>query len=255
MHYAACALSDVGLVRSNNEDCTHIQTLAPDCVLALLADGMGGHNAGEVASQLAIEHLRQTLPQWVAQCATPPSAASVCQALSASLQQTNQAIWAHAQAHPACKDMGTTIVLALFHGNQLFVGHLGDSRCYRLRGGQLQALTSDHTALQEQLNHGWLTPEQACNAPSRHLLTRALGTPGAVESDVAVHQVQPDDCYLLCSDGLSDMLQDQHIAHILDTTPDCAGQAQQLIQAANSAGGRDNVSVVLVRAYDQEPNA
>jgi protein phosphatase len=146
--------------------------------------------------------------------------------------------------------MGTTLVMAIFRGSKLILGHVGDSRCYRLRGGALQQLTRDHSVLQEQIDAGLLTPEQAALSRDRNLVTRALGVEGAAKLEINDFPVQGDDLYLLCSDGLTDMVQDTGIAATLRQRTTLDQTAQDLVQMANQNGGRDNIAVVLVRANE-----
>jgi protein phosphatase len=236
------SLSDAGRVRPNNEDAVAV---VPDAGLAVLADGMGGYNAGEVASAMATQIVSQSLR--ASPSAGAPNPRELRQRVLRSVQEANEAIHRASLAQPAYRGMGTTLVLAVFHGVQVTVAHAGDSRLYRLRQGQLTPLTRDHSLLQEQIDAGLLTPELARTAQHKNLVTRALGVMPFVESDIAEHAVQPGDTYLLCSDGLNDMLTDGEMAAILkrETALQSAGRA--LIDAANAAGGRDNISLVLVR--------
>ncbi len=162
--------------------------------------------------------------------------------------RANQSILRAAQADPQCNGMGTTLVVAVFQGHCLTLGHIGDSRCYRLRGGALARITRDHSLLQEQLDAGLLTPRQAAVATHRNLVTRALGVEEAVQLEVAEHRVEPGDCYLLCSDGLSDMVDDAALAAVLARPASLAECASELVRQANANGGRDNISVLLARA-------
>ncbi len=260
MHYAFSSHTDRGRVRANNEDAVRV---APARGLALLADGMGGYNAGEVASSMAVSvvdaQLAQRLPAPATPAsllaATPPAVTPIAlrDALQASVDAANRAILDAAAATPAYRGMGTTLVVALFRGPLLYLGHIGDSRGYRWRGGRLQQLTRDHSLLQEQLDAGLITPQQAATSPQRNLITRALGVEPGVRLDISEVPVQADDCFLLCSDGLTDMLDDAAIAQLL-ARPWPPGQpgldrlAAALVDEANACGGRDNISVLLVRA-------
>ncbi len=239
------AATHCGMVRHNNED-----ALAFDEALqiAVLADGMGGYKAGEVASRMAADHVLQQVGQWLTGAGSEPELALLQPALEAALEAANRAIFQAAQADPDCAGMGTTVVLAAFQPSRVVLAHLGDSRCYRLRQHLLEPLTRDHSLLQEQLDAGLLTPQQAAASGSRNLVTRALGIEDMVQPEIHEFSVQDGDLYLLCSDGLNDMLGDDEIAAVLDTTRSLAEKAAALIALANAHGGRDNVSVLLAQA-------
>jgi protein phosphatase len=161
----------------------------------------------------------------------------------------NQAIFGMAKTNPQYKGMGTTLVLGVFHGSSLVLGHIGDSRCYRWRNGQLVQITKDHSVLQEQIDAGLNIAGQEA-VPN--LLTRGLGTEPFVETEINLHQVMPGDVYLMCSDGLSDMVSEVQMAAILLTASPLEIKAKQLIAAANAAGGKDNISVVLAQMNEAD---
>ncbi|GAB1385094.1 Stp1/IreP family PP2C-type Ser/Thr phosphatase [Melaminivora sp.] len=242
--YQFHALTDTGRVRAQNEDAVAVH---PSHGLALLADGMGGYNAGEVASTMAIEHLGAQLSAWFDEH-PPVTAAAASQALQACVQDANQAILAAAQTHPQYDGMGTTLVVAWLHDDWLLLGHIGDSRCYRLRQGRLQQLTRDHSWLQEQIDIGLLTPQEAALSGQRNLVTRALGVENRVEAEINEFAVEAADLYLLCSDGLTDLMQHQELQELAAQDVPLAEKAQRMVNLANALGGRDNISVVLVQA-------
>ena len=232
-------LSDRGRVRTHNEDAI---VLDPALGLAVLADGMGGHQAGEVASAIAVQEVRARLAASLARSAAP---ADIELAVRAAVASANQAILTAAARSPECRGMGTTLVLALFTREAVTIAHVGDSRAYRLRAGTLQALTRDHSLVQQQIDAGLLNPEQARQQRQRHVLTRALGVEGDCGPELSRHPRQPGDRYLLCSDGLHDMLSDEQIAAELRRTPGTQAAARVLLDAANDAGGHDNVSIIV----------
>ena len=244
------AAIDKGRARDNNEDSV---ALDEGTALAVLADGMGGYNAGEVASGMATSFIRSELGRWLQQAGDDTPDAEVRRAMDICVDNANRAIFNAANANPQYAGMGTTLVLALFRGNRLLVGHVGDSRAYRLRGGRLVQLTRDHSLLQEQIDAGLITPEQAAFATHKNLVTRAVGVEDTVLLETHLHEVQPGDLYLLCSDGLSDMLDDAGIAQLLKSHEVLADAGRALIDAANDAGGKDNISVVLVRVVGAAP--
>ncbi|GIZ53209.1 Stp1/IreP family PP2C-type Ser/Thr phosphatase [Noviherbaspirillum aridicola] len=238
--------TDPGLVRAQNEDAL---AYSPDYAYAILADGMGGYNAGEIASGMAVAVMVDELDEQLAR-----DDADASQALASAVRLANEEVFCAAQSRPDYRGMGTTLVAAVFRPGRVTVAHVGDSRLYRLRRQSLVRLTSDHSVVQEQIKAGMLDEQAAAASPERHLLTRALGVEPQVEVDVHEHGVQPDDLYLLCSDGLTDMLADAEIAALLaahGATPDPA--CERLVEAANERGGLDNISVLLVRIPPGEP--
>jgi len=238
------------MVRSHNEDSVACE---PACGLVVLADGMGGYNAGEVASGIAVsvvvaeisEHLQNALP--VDRDAERGEELGVL-LLDDSIRKANASIFHAAQSQPQYAGMGTTIVSGLFYDDRVAVGHVGDSRMYRLRGDILEVVTRDHSLLQEQIDGGMISVADARLSKNKNLVTRAVGVDSEVVPEIHVHDVLVGDIYLLCSDGLNDMVEDEDIQATLSALqrnlPLAAGQ---LIQMANDNGGRDNVSVILVR--------
>jgi PPM family protein phosphatase len=242
------AAVDPGRARSNNED-----SVATDdeVALAILADGMGGYNAGEVASNMATTFIRTELGRWLREASTQANDAEVRRAMDICVDNANRAIFNAANSTPQYAGMGTTLVVAVFRDNRLLLGHVGDSRCYRLRAAKLMQITRDHSLLQEQIDAGLITPEQAAVSSNKNLVTRAVGVEDSVLLETHQHEVLPGDLYLMCSDGLSDMLTDTDIERLLVTGAEATpleGTAKVLIAAANEAGGKDNISVILIRA-------
>ena len=228
-------LSDTGRVREHNEDAI---AWNGEQGWAVLADGMGGHQAGEVASAIAVERIGERLQQ-------RHDAAT----LQAAVEQANGEIWQQAQAQPRLHTMGTTVVAMVFDGEVLHVAHVGDSRLYRLRGGELAQLTRDHSLVQELVDEGMIDSEQARGSSQKNVITRALGLEAEVEVALGEDNPQADDTYLLCSDGLSDRLRDEEIAPLLagEALPEVA---RALVAAANERGGEDNISVIVVRVWE-----
>jgi serine/threonine protein phosphatase PrpC len=239
------AAVDPGRARSNNEDSVATD---PDVGLAVLADGMGGYNAGEVASQMATTFIRTELGRWLREASQQASDADVRRAMDICVDNANRAIFNAANSNPQYAGMGTTLVVAAFREARLLLGHVGDSRAYRLRGGRLQQLTRDHSLLQEQIDAGLITAEQAAFSANKNLVTRAVGVEDTVLLETHLHEVQPGDLYMMCSDGLSDMIDDGTIAHLMQRGDSLDAMARTLIDAANDAGGKDNISVILARS-------
>lgn len=250
--------TDPGLVRGQNEDSVFADA---DLGLAILADGMGGYQAGEVASSMATTLLASCLKAAFAdfppQAIDASSGQSIAQrALAEQIAVVNSAIYRAAEDQSRFGGMGTTLVAAVFCDDQLTVAHVGDSRLYRLRGDEFVALTHDHSLLQEQIDSGEISPEDARYSLNRNLVTRAVGVDPEVEAEVHVHSVRPGDLYLLCSDGLYDMLEASEIQHLLEMFgANLERAATKLIQAANDNGGEDNISVVVVKVLREFPAA
>ena len=238
-----------GMVRSHNEDSVAYDT---SCGLVVLADGMGGYNAGEVASGITISVMSSEIKQRLDNVRPEDKNESGedigVVLLRENVQKANSAIFNAAQSQPQYAGMGTTVVSALFYDNRVAVAHVGDSRMYRLRNGAFETITRDHSLLQEQIDGGMISKEDARLSRNKNLVTRAVGIDAVVVVETHVHDVQAGDVYLLCSDGLNDMVEDTDIGSTLDmlkaNLPLAAGQ---LIEMANDNGGRDNVSVILVK--------
>jgi PPM family protein phosphatase len=243
MKLESFAATDRGQLRSNNEDTYLVR--AHQGVFAV-ADGMGGHAAGEVASRLAIDSVAQ-LPVSV-EIGLP----ELRRLLTAAVTRANQTINEDGQRDQAHAGMGTTLTALGFTPdlNTAVLAHVGDSRAYRLRAGRLEQITRDHTWVQEQIDSGALAPAQARSHQYAGVLTRALGTQEDVDVDTVELPVEPGDLYLLCSDGLSGMLSDGRIEEIVSSGSTLPALANQLIAEANDSGGRDNITVVLVRVLE-----
>ncbi len=250
MNYLFCSRTDAGLTRSNNEDAVLVDERHR---IAILADGMGGYNAGEIAASMATTLIRSQLGAWLESQARAASARELRRALELSVEDANRAVFSASLANPGYAGMGTTLVMGVFQDQRMMVAHIGDSRCYRLRGGRLVQVTRDHSLLQEQLDAGLISPQEAATASHRNLVTRALGVEESVIVEVNELKVEADDCYLLCSDGLSDMIDDGLIGDILRLEAPLDERATRLVDAANAHGGRDNITVLLVHAQADAP--
>lgn len=247
-------ITDVGSVRERNEDAVASELSTG---LVMVADGMGGYKGGAIASEISILVVSAELAELLHQQKKRRlrgNAMSVSDMLKKAVAKANQAIYSISQHSKACQGMGTTMVAGVFYDNKLLTGHIGDSRLYRFRDNALSRLTEDHSLLQEQLNAGLITPEQAKRSNDSHLVTRALGTDPEVELEVNEYPVAVGDVYLLCSDGLTDLVPDEEIAQVLinaNNQLDIA--AKTLVKLANKYGGNDNISVVI--ALVKEPFA
>jgi protein phosphatase len=246
-------LSDPGKVRSHNEDCIESR---PDIGLYVLADGMGGYNAGEVASGMATSLIADGIaefwkPELMRKVDREQAMRMAEQLIREQVTRANTAIYQTSQNNPECAGMGTTLIVLLFYDNFVAVAHIGDSRTYRIRGEDMAQVTRDHSLLQEQIDSGLLTKEQAKLSTNKNLVTRALGIDPQVDAEVHIYEAEQGDTYLMCSDGLNDMVEDEEIRLTMVTLrSNLALTAQQLVQAANDNGGRDNVSVMLITVKD-----
>lgn len=234
-----------GMVRTNNEDsCLVVPpwsslSLKSGICMFVVADGMGGQNAGEVASGLAVG----TAKKWLESSNVTQISLEVVEELFAII---NQEIWAYAQSHPEAAGMGTTFTMLVMQKSLAICGHIGDSRLYRLRDDRLEQLTSDHTLVGEQVRMGKLTIEQARVHPTRHILSRVLGVRQFVVPDIFSVDVRADDVFLLCSDGVSGMIEDGEIARQM-AQKEYEELAGSIVDAANKAGGKDNCTAVTIK--------
>jgi PPM family protein phosphatase len=239
-------LSDIGLQRDRNED-----VVASDLItgLVLLADGMGGYKAGDVASEIAALSITAEVAEAMQPLHGKRSVIgpSYGQILSKAVNNANKVIYQLSGQSESCAGMGTTLIAGIFADDRLMVGHVGDSRLYRLREGKMSQLTQDHSYVQEMVNAGELTEAQARLSANKHLVTRALGVDVVVELELHEHEVHPQDIYLFCSDGLTDAVGDEEIQHILlNSSENLKAGAHALVRIANNYGGTDNISVILV---------
>jgi len=244
MIYTFCARTDPGRARENNEDAVVVDETTQLCVLA---DGMGGYNAGEIASGMATAFIKSELARWLTEAGRGAKSKEIRRAMEICVENANRSIFNASDSNPQYAGMGTTLVVGVYRDTALILGHIGDSRCYRLRASTFTQITKDHSLLQEQIDAGLITPEQAQGSTIKNLVTRALGVDDAVALDVTEHDVEAGDWYLMCSDGLSDMVDDAEIASILGGPQPIEQKADALVAAANANGGRDNISVLLVQ--------
>ncbi len=243
-------ISDTGRKRPHNEDSAVTDT---NLGLAVVADGMGGYKAGEVASAIAAQLILNEVQSGIAggadgelDPATGLTRASLI--LRDAVAKANAEVFRTAQDVPQCQGMGTTVVVVLYHGDKVSIAHVGDSRVYRLRGEEFKQITRDHSLIQELIDRGFFTPEEAAENTPKNLVTRALGIELDVDVDVQEQDAMVDEIYLLCSDGLNDMVDDEEIHLTLSKySANLVGAATELVRLANAKGGKDNISVVLVR--------
>lgn len=237
VHYSAAAVSDRGRKRSTNEDAFGYSI---EQGVYLVCDGMGGAAAGEVASSLAVDEVMRVLTD---RAPDVPLSSLLEQAIS----DANQVIYSRAQANTKLNGMGTTLVALVAEERRIQVLNVGDSRCYRLRGGNLEQISLDHSLVDEQVRLGRMSMAEAARSPMRNVITRALGTQSRVTPDIFDLEADPGDLFLLCSDGLTRELTDGSIEQILSRDRTLEGLCGELVIAANQAGGGDNITCLLVR--------
>jgi PPM family protein phosphatase len=243
-------ISDTGQKRQHNEDSAVTDSALG---LAIVADGMGGYKAGEVASAIAAQLILDEVRMGVrglahGEAGAEPGLTRASVLLRDAVSKANAEVYRTAQEVPQCQGMGTTVVVVFYHGAKVSIAHVGDSRVYRLRGTEFKQITRDHSLLQELVDRGFFTAEEAAENTPKNLVTRALGIEQAVDVDVQEQEAVPDEIYLLCSDGLNDMVDDEEIHLTLSKySANLANAANELVRLANAKGGKDNVSVVLVR--------
>jgi len=237
MKVTAAVATDVGLVRDGNED-----SYLTDEPLFAVADGMGGHRGGEVASQLAVETLEKLFKKGIGE-------------LPDQVREANRVVFERSVVDEKVAGMGTTLTAALVEGDRIRLAHVGDSRAYLLREGDLRLLTEDHTLVHRMVTEGEISKEEAETHPQRSVLTRALGVETVVDVDDDTVQVRPGDRLLLCTDGLTSMVSEQAVEEVLRAVPDPQEAAQRLVQLANEGGGADNTTVVVLDFSDDAPAA
>ena len=253
------ARTDVGQVRDHNEDfITENESMG----FAVLADGMGGLNAGEVASSMAVHLLIDALAEYrngsslvAAEINSSDSdLPAESQVLRKLVEKANDSLFHVSQTQPQCQGMGTTVVAAYYHNDKVSVAHIGDSRMYRFRAGVLEQITKDHSFVQELIDKGLLTKEEARASNKKNVVTRALGVAPVVEVEVHEHEVEEGDVYLMCSDGLHDLVTDHDIENsLIELSSNLNELAGHLVNLANVSGGKDNISIVLTRVLKPYP--
>lgn len=247
------SLSDPGRVRSVNEDAVAVDG---EYGFAVVADGMGGHAAGKIASHMALDIVMERLRSKIQQFRAGARQPTPLQFAEQIIGEANRAIYSAARQQAGCAGMGTTLAITLFYDQRVALLHVGDSRIYRLRDGHLQLLTRDDSLLRDQVELGLIAAEDASESHNRHLVTQALGIASSVSVHLGEESVQSGDVFLLCTDGLSDLVEESDIELILDSLKtNLALTASQLVQLANDNGGHDNISVALVRVLNDQSSS
>ena len=238
--------TDPGMIRNRNEDAL---AWNEPIHLAVLADGMGGHNAGDVASDMALEIIEDNLCERLPKLARPNSGSQRIALILSVIEEANTQIFQTAQSNAEMSGMGATLALTLFHQDKVIVAHIGDSRVYRLRKHRIKSLTHDHSLVNQLVAQGTMTKEEAKTSRYKNVITRALGHKDRVEPEIRMLKTMPQDIYLLCSDGLYDMISERDIHKIVTRhSKNLRAAARHLIAKANENGGKDNVTAILVKA-------
>ena len=242
------AKTDVGMIRSGNED-NYTVDVNPSRGIFIVADGMGGHAAGEVASEMAVQIVQRELTNVVS-----IGSEDVVKLVAETLRKANRAIHTRTLSEVDKQGMGTTASVLLLSGTKYLIGQVGDSRVYLLREGTLSQLTKDHSYVQEQVDAGFLTPEQARYHPYSNVITRCVGASPEVEPDVYRGEVRNGDLFLVASDGLTGMVDDRRLSQLLGSRAEPDRKVQALISEANGRGGLDNITAIIVQAVDSGPD-
>lgn len=247
---SACGLSDIGLVRQNNED---VWIRLPSVPFFVLADGMGGHQAGEVAAHEAVNGLCLLFKEFLdAQEGHKISSKEIRDTIRHAIEQVNVQIYGMGLDNETLAGMGTTICSLYLYDAHVIYGHVGDSRIYRLRNKKLKMLTKDHSLLRELIDLGQLNEKQASEFLYKNIITKAIGTEAYVEPSIHVGDLRNGDTYLMCTDGLTDLLTKEEIEKIMNQHSSLEECAQKLIDSAKEKGGHDNITVVLVHAQEKQ---
>ena len=239
------AVTAIGKVRQINEDSFYIPSVDNDIALFIVADGMGGHNAGEIASseaiQLVVEHINKNYDEYQKQ------ESSITKLLSEAILTANHIIYQKSISDPALEGMGTTFSSVIIEKGKIYIGHVGDSRVYAIKKNNIYQLTRDHSYVEQLIKNGTITREEAVNHPQKNVITRALGAEVIVETDISVRHFQKNDKLILCTDGLTNLVSDKQILETVQNCESCQDAAEKLVNMANDLGGTDNITVIIIK--------
>ncbi len=245
------AKSDIGKARDMNQDSFYAAKETDEIKLFILADGMGGYKGGEIASSVAVYSAQNYICNNFKDC--PKERADILKLITNSIEYANLMVFERSKEAEELKDMGTTLDVCLIYNNKAYIGHVGDSRVYRIRKTFLRRLTTDHSYVQELVNDGKITKEEASSHPKKNMLMKAVGCNSLVEPDVMCRGFLKDDIILMCSDGLTNMLTEEAIYNVLLENPE--NPAAALINSANREGGLDNITAIIIDATDDNESA
>lgn len=238
----AFAKTDVGKMRNMNQDCIYVSPDEESIKLYILADGMGGYNGGEVASSLAVESVKSYVKNYFASIQLEKE--SILQFIKEAMEYANRMVYQKSREVEELEEMGTTLEICLIYNNKVFIGHIGDSRVYRIRKNFIRRLTTDHSYVEKLVRDGTITREQSYTHPKKNMLTKALGCNPEIEPEIMVKGFLKEDILLICSDGLTNMVSENEIYGILRTDIEKANEV--LVSRANDNGGLDNISVIII---------
>lgn len=242
MHVAVS--TDIGKIRENNQDSYYLSKI-DEFPLFIIADGMGGHKAGEVASSLAVETIKNIFTEKKELLLNENT--KIIEFIEEAIDEANRVVFQKANLDSDCNGMGTTITMAYLCENKVFIGHVGDSRAYLLRGNEFIQLTEDHSLVAELVRKGSISKEEAVYHPQKNIITRALGTDEKIKTDIVIKEVFNDDILLLCTDGLTNMVNEGKIKNTLQKEEDLEIVCNDLVTMANDLGGLDNITVIAVK--------
>ena len=234
--------TDVGKARDLNEDSYYVPQEEDDLKLFIVADGMGGYNGGEIASSLAIKAAKSYIETNF--ISTPKDRESIAELIKSGMQYANMVVYEKSKEDEALKGMGTTMEICFLYENKMYIGHIGDSRIYRIRKGTMRKLTKDHSYVEQLVEEKKITREEANNHPKKNMLTKALGCTPFVEPDIRARNVEKNDIFIMCTDGLTNMVSEEEICDTVIKNPEKA--AEVLVKQANNFGGYDNITVVII---------
>lgn len=236
------AKTDIGKMRNMNQDCIYVSSEEDSIKLYILADGMGGYNGGEIASNLAVESVKNYVKNYFASIQLDRD--SILQFLKEAMEYANRMVYQKSREEESLEEMGTTLEICLIYGNKVFIAHIGDSRVYRVRKNFIRRLTTDHSYVEKLVKDGTITREQAYTHPKKNMLIQALGCGLEIQPEIMVKGFLKEDVLVICSDGLTNMVSENEIYGILRTDIEKANEV--LVSRANENGGLDNISVIIV---------
>ncbi len=239
----AYARTDIGKAREMNQDCYYVSKEINNMRLCILADGMGGYNGGEIASRLATASAREYIEERFEKI--EPTTENIQNLIKEAMDYANKVVYKKSQENEELDQMGTTLEICIMYGNKVYIGHIGDSRIYRIRRNIIRRITTDHSYVETLVKDGTITREEAFYHPRKNILMKALGCTENIEPDITAKGFLPGDIILMCSDGLTNMLQEEEIYNIINKNIEEA--CDTLIERANELGGYDNISVIVVK--------
>lgn len=238
-----CGLTDNGLSRENNQDSLFVSDIV-DLPLFIVADGMGGHNAGEIASNIAVETIKE---KFIENKEILNFKENIIKTIKDSVYEANRKIYFKSLTTPECSGMGTTLTMSYIYDKEIYIGHIGDSRAYFIKNSKIQQITEDDSLVNELIKNGSITPEEAKTHPQRNVITKALGTSIDIEIDIQTIEYKADDILIICSDGLSNMVKESNVLNIIKSEDDISLSCENLVGLAKENGGSDNITLIIIK--------